>query len=83
MGGDRHDGRISTADRAYPEGMDTVESIICVECGARAHRLSHPPPDEGDRPGDVVAYVCSECSARFDIELEQDPEAPPYEGPIR
>ena len=43
------------------------EVIVCVECGGRAHLLSHPPPDEDFEPGDVVAYRCEDCLDRFDV----------------
>jgi len=41
--------------------------IVCVECGGRAHLLSHPPPDEDFEPGDIVAYRCADCMERFDV----------------
>ena len=46
-----------------------TESIICVDCGGRAHLLT-PPRDDGEwLAGDVVAYRCSDCLDRWDIEL--------------
>ncbi|MCH8900254.1 MAG: hypothetical protein IH942_07170 [Acidobacteria bacterium] len=44
-----------------------ADSIVCVECGAKAHLLTRFPPDDPPRPGDVVAYVCEDCGHRFDI----------------
>jgi len=45
------------------------ESIICVDCGGRAHLLSHPPEDGVWQIGEVVAYRCSDCRDRWDIVL--------------
>ena len=47
------------------------ESIICIDCGGRAHLISYPP-HEGWEPGDVAAYRCSDCLDRWDIVLELD-----------
>jgi DNA-directed RNA polymerase subunit RPC12/RpoP len=49
------------------------ENIVCVDCGGTCHLLSHPPPDEEFEPGDVVAYRCSDCNDRWDVELA-DPD---------
>ena len=57
---------------AYPEGMEVPETIICVECGAAAGRLSRLPAEEDLLPGDVVIYLCPDCGHRFDIVLEDD-----------
>ena len=43
------------------------EEIVCVDCGGRCHLLSHAPPDEPFRPGDVVAYRCADCMDRWDL----------------
>lgn len=45
--------------------------IICPECGAPAQRVGYPP-EEGYEPGDVVAYLCGMCEARFDLVMEDD-----------
>jgi hypothetical protein len=61
---------------SYSRGVDIAETIVCVDCGGVAHRLSHPP-HEGWEPGDVVAYRCADCLDRWDIVLEEDePGAP-------
>ena len=52
--------------------MEAPDTITCVECGAAAGRLTHLPPEDVLLPGDIVTYVCPECSQRFDIVLEND-----------
>ena len=47
------------------------ETIVCVDCGGLCHRLSYAP-DEGFEPGDIVAYRCSDCNDRWDVELDAD-----------
>lgn len=47
--------------------MEVETEIVCVDCGGRCHLLSHPPPDEGFQPGDIVAYRCSDCMDRWDL----------------
>ena len=47
--------------------MDVEPEIVCVDCGGRCHLLSHPPPDDGFQPGDIVAYRCSDCMDRWDL----------------
>ena len=49
--------------------------IVCVECGATSHLLTSPPPDQPLEPGDVVAYRCEQCGARWDVVWEQDEAA--------
>ena len=51
--------------------MEAPTEIVCPECQEPAHRVGYPP-DEGYEPGDVVAYVCGMCEARFDLVLEED-----------
>ena len=50
------------------------EQILCVDCGGTCHLLTRPYLEEdgsqGFRPGDIVAYRCSDCLDRWDIELE-------------
>ncbi len=43
--------------------------ITCIDCGGRAHLLSHPPEDNRWEPGDVVAYRCADCHDRWDLVL--------------
>ena len=52
--------------------MEVPDTIICVECGAAAARLTPEPPEDGFFPGDVVAYVCPDCGQRFDLVLEDE-----------
>jgi hypothetical protein len=47
--------------------MDVPETIVCVDCGGTAHRISYPRPDEPWQPGDVVAYRCADCLDRWDL----------------
>ena len=54
-----------------PEVPDT---IVCVECGGVAHRVSYPPPDVGFLPGDVVVFACEDCNHRLDVVYEDSPE---------
>lgn len=49
---------------------DAPMTITCVECGGTANRMSYAPPDEGFRPGDVIAYVCEDCNHRMDTVWE-------------
>jgi hypothetical protein len=51
--------------------MGAPERIICVDCGGECHLLSYEP-EEGFEPGDIVAYRCSDCLDRWDIELTED-----------
>ena len=52
-----------------PRGGDlnVPAEIECVDCGGRCYLLSHEPPDEGFRPGDIVAYRCGDCLDRWDL----------------
>ncbi len=45
--------------------------IVCVDCGGDCHLISYEP-DEGFSPGDVVAYRCSDCLDRWDLELTEE-----------
>ncbi len=47
--------------------------IVCVDCGGRAHLLTHPPEDGVWEPGDIVAYRCGDCRDRWDLVLPGDP----------
>jgi predicted RNA-binding Zn-ribbon protein involved in translation (DUF1610 family) len=55
----------------YAPRMKT-ELVTCVSCGAEAHPASYPPSEEGFQPGDVIAFVCSDCGERMDIVFEED-----------
>ena len=50
---------------------DVPDTITCVECGGPARRISYTPPDEGFVSGDIVAYVCVDCSQRLDLVFEE------------
>lgn len=54
--------------------MDVPTEIICVDCGGTAHLLSYPPPSDDDPwvAGDIVAYRCSDCGDRWDMELTDE-----------
>jgi hypothetical protein len=68
--------------RRRPTGGETAAGgpallpaeITCVDCGGRCHRL-RPPPEEGDQPGDVVAYRCADCLDRWDLVVAVEPDA--------
>lgn len=51
--------------------MRVAETIVCVDCGGTAHRLSYPP-HEGWQVGDVVAYRCADCLDRWDLVLDEE-----------
>jgi len=62
-----------TNEPATGEAVEAPEHIICVDCGGTCHLLT-PPFDDGEgasgfRSGDIVAYRCSDCLDRWDIEL--------------
>lgn len=57
---------------------DPPESITCPDCLGTAHRISYRP-HEGWEPGDVVAYRCSDCLDRWDLEIP-DPEDASFDG---
>ncbi|MEM7698672.1 MAG: hypothetical protein AAF236_09745 [Verrucomicrobiota bacterium] len=52
--------------------MDVPETITCVDCGQPARLLSYQP-EKGWRVGDYVAYRCTGCNDRWDLEVG-DPE---------
>jgi hypothetical protein len=47
------------------------ETITCVDCGSECRRIGYAP-DEGFEPGDIVAYRCTGCQDRWDVELTVD-----------
>jgi hypothetical protein len=51
---------------------DVDPIITCIDCGGRAHLISHPPED-GWQPGDLLVYRCEDCMDRWDL-LVPDPE---------
>jgi DNA-directed RNA polymerase subunit RPC12/RpoP len=56
--------------------MPVPPEIVCIDCGGRCGLLT-PEPPEGFQPGDVVAYRCSECLDRWDLEITEDDVAAP------
>lgn len=52
--------------------MEIPETIVCVDCGADAHRMTLPPED-GWEAGDIVAYRCAGCRDRWDM-VVADPD---------
>lgn len=51
--------------------MEIPETIICVDCGQEARRLTLPP-EEGWEIGDSVAYRCTGCNDRWDLVVADD-----------
>lgn len=58
--------------RADWDAMEPEETITCIDCGGRAHRLSYPREDGAWLAGDVVAYRCEDCLDRWDLVLPDD-----------
>lgn len=48
--------------------MEVPEVITCVDCGQKAHRMTEEP-EFGFLSGDWVAYRCSGCGDRWDMEV--------------
>lgn len=46
--------------------------ITCIDCGGRAHLLSHAP-EFGWQPGDVTVYRCADCLDAWYLEVPEDP----------
>ena len=61
--------------------MEIPETIVCVDCGQTAHRLSYPPED-GWEVGDYVAYRCSGCNDRWDLVVGEDDSTEVASDPI-
>jgi hypothetical protein len=47
-------------------GIEVDRIITCIDCGGRAHLISHPP-EGGWEPGDLVVYRCEDCLDRWDL----------------
>ncbi len=65
--------------------MEVPETIVCVDCGQQARRLT-PPPEEGWETGDSVAYRCTGCNDRWDLvvsDLEAVTESFSYASELR
>lgn len=53
--------------------VEPEDVIVCVDCGGRAHLLTHPRPEPPHwEPGDIVAYRCADCLDRWDLVLPDD-----------
>lgn len=50
--------------------------IVCVDCGGASHLLRPPRPDDPVEAGDIVAYVCADCGARWDVVYDADDTGP-------
>jgi hypothetical protein len=48
--------------------------ITCIDCGGRAHLLTHPPEDGRWEPGEIVSYRCADCLDRWDLVMPDDDE---------
>lgn len=55
--------------------MEMPVTIVCVDCGQPAHRLTLEPED-GWETGDYVAYRCSGCNDRWDLIVTDEDEGP-------
>lgn len=57
--------------------MEPEPTITCIDCGERAHLLTHAPEDGRWQPGEVVVYRCSGCGDRWDLVIPgEDGEDP-------
>lgn len=50
---------------------DPPPTIICVDCGGKAHLISYLPDDEPPETGYPLAYRCADCMERFDLVWEE------------
>ena len=56
--------------------VEPEETIVCVDCGGRAHLLTKPrtePP--AWEAGDIVAYRCEDCLDRWDLVMPDADDA--------
>lgn len=61
--------------------MQVPDTIVCVDCGETAHRITLAPED-GWEIGDYVAYRCRGCNDRWDLVVsEDDADEPPPNTP--
>lgn len=54
--------------------MEIPDTIVCIDCGQPARRLT-PEPEEGWQVGDSVAYRCTGCNDRWDMEISSEEQA--------
>ncbi len=52
--------------------MEATPTIVCVDCGGRAHLITFLPPDEEPEPDMVLTYRCADCGDRWDIVVGED-----------
>ena len=52
--------------------LQPYQVIDCIDCGGRAHLLTHSREDGIWEPGDIVVYRCEDCLDRWDLVLEED-----------
>lgn len=52
--------------------MEVPLIIVCVDCGGRAHLLTHLDDEVPPEPGDILAYRCEDCMDRWDIVMSDD-----------
>ena len=48
------------------------EHITCMECGGTAHLTQPLDPEVPVQPGDVLVYVCSDCTHRLDVVVDEE-----------
>lgn len=61
--------------------MEVPDTIICVDCGQKARRMTLEP-EFGWEMGDFVAYRCTGCNDRWDLVVEECDVGPgPSENP--
>lgn len=51
--------------------MEIPDKVTCVDCGRLAYRLTIEP-EFGFSDGDWVAYRCSGCGDRWDLEVSSN-----------
>ena len=49
-----------------------LTEIICVDCGGTAHLITPPREDNAWEVGEFVAYRCSDCLDRWDLQLTDE-----------
>lgn len=50
------------------------EVITCIDCGGRAHLITHVDPEDPLQPGDLITYRCADCNDRWDLIVPDDEE---------
>ncbi len=52
--------------------MPIAQTIVCVDCGGRAHLVQRLDPEDPPAAGDVLAYRCEDCADRWDLVVDED-----------